>query len=432
MNGERPTLLTFQETYFARIWGGRRLGGTLGRDVPEDSIIGEAWLISDHDECQSIVDTGPWAGKTLGQLMSECPDYLLGSHAKATPRGQFPLLLKLIDAGEALSVQVHPDDATALRLGEPDVGKTEMWHVLEADPGAELVCGLVPETTRDTFAAAVAEGRVERCMTRFPAPPGTSVFVPAGTVHAIGAGILLAEIQQNSNITYRVHDWNRVDASGQPRQLHLVKAMEAIDFHGVHTGSSPQVTLTTDGKNRRALGVCRYFAAERLEVKPERHCVKGTGSFHLVMAATGTLTVLAGDAHVTLRRGAAALVPGSVPEYMLKGDVDALIYYVPGFVEDILERFAATRRMGDSDPAFQSLLDWEVPAESIALLDATAARLYRVIPLGLHRNLLYLATAAPYNLRMLDNLARLTDNAVEPVPVSDEEITAALARYYPL
>jgi mannose-6-phosphate isomerase len=329
MPSGRPELLTFGETYFERIWGGTRLGASLGRPVPPGKVIGEAWLISDHDECQSVVDAGPWAGKTLGRLMAECPEYLLGTLVKPTPRGQFPLLLKLIDAGEALSVQVHPDDETARRLNEPDVGKTEMWYVMEADPGAELVCGLVPGTTREAFATAVAEGRVDQCMTRFPAPAGTSVFVPAGTVHAIGGGILLAEIQQNSNITYRVHDWNRVDANGKPRQLHLDKAMEAIDFGSTHAGPSPSTTLTADGQNREVLGACRYFVAERMDIVRSWKCKKGTESFHLVVAMEDGLTVLSGNSHARLVRGGAVLVPGGVPEYTVAGAGEVLVYCVP-------------------------------------------------------------------------------------------------------
>ena len=332
MSGERPELLTFGERYFERIWGGHRLGTSLGRPVPHEKVIGEAWLISDHDECQSVVDAGPWADKTLGQIMADCPEYLQGTRVKPTPRGQFPLLLKLIDAGEALSVQVHPDDETARRLGEPDVGKTEMWHVIEADPGAELVCGLVPGTTRETFAEAVAEGRVDRCMTRFPAPAGTSVFVPAGTVHAIGGGILLAEIQQNSNITYRVHDWNRLDADGNPRQLHLERAMEAIHFNASHPGPKSSPAPIADGD---ILSACEYFVTERIEVAQSVTIGKGTGSFHLVLAIDDGLAVFAGGSQMNLRRGAAVLVPGGVGTYSVEGRGRALLYYVPESKADV-------------------------------------------------------------------------------------------------
>ncbi len=329
MGGGWPELLSFGERYFERIWGGRRLGESLGRAVPPGKVIGEAWLISDHDECQSEVDSGPWAGKTLGQLMAECPEYLLGALVKPTPRGQFPLLLKLIDAGTVLSIQVHPDDETALKLHEPDVGKTEMWHVIEADPGAELVCGLAPGTTRETFAAAVAEGRVEQCMTRFPAPAGTSVFVPAGTVHAIGGGILLAEVQQNSNITYRVHDWNRVDAEGKPRQLHLDKAMEAINFSPA--GPEPAqraVSSTENGVTQCMLSTCRYFVTERAELTSSWHVSKGREAFQIVLALNAGIAVLAGNSSVHLATGAAVLIPGGVGEYTVEGPGRLLTYTV--------------------------------------------------------------------------------------------------------
>jgi len=326
MDGARPELLTFKETYFERIWGGRRLHDTLARTVPPDKVIGEAWLIADHDECQSVVDSGPWAGRTLGELMAECPEYLLGPLVKPTPRGQFPLLLKLIDSGEALSVQVHPDDETARRLNEPDVGKTEMWYVLEADPGAELISGLVPGTTRESFAAAVAEGRVEQCMARCPAQPGTSVFVSAGTVHAIGGGILLAEIQQNSNITYRVHDWNRVDACGKPRQLHLDKAMEAIEFGPVEP--EPAQRQVSGDNNHRILSACPYFVTEVVEITRSWEWLKGREHFHILVALDAGMTVLAGDSYVRLARGGAVLVPGQVGEYRVEGSGQILLYTV--------------------------------------------------------------------------------------------------------
>jgi len=329
MSGGKPQLLTFTETYFERIWGGNRLAGSLGRPVPPGKVIGEAWLVADHEQCRSVVSTGPWAGRTLHDIMTEYPDYLLGTHAKPTPCGRFPLLLKLIDAGEMLSVQVHPDDATALRLGEPDVGKTEMWHVLESDPGAELVCGLTPGTTRDAFTQALAKNRVEHCMTRFPAPAGTSVFVPAGTVHAIGAGILLVEIQQNSNLTYRVFDWNRTDDHGQPRELHLEKAMEAMDFHSSHAGPESPQTVLIDGHPREILSACPYFTAEHLQVSGTHTRAKGTRSFHLLVAKDNGLTIRAEDEWTELPRGAAILIPGGVSEYTLQGTGQALLYYLP-------------------------------------------------------------------------------------------------------
>ena len=201
MGRERLPILRFEEGYFERIWGGQKLESFYGKPIPAAKPIGEAWIVADHAAHESRVDGGPCAGKTLGQLLEADAPGLLGTCAKATVHGRFPLLLKILDAHDVLSVQAHPDDACAERLGEPDVGKTEMWHVLDAEPGSELICGLDPGAGGEAFAAAVRNGSLEDLMVRFAVTEGDSVFVPAGTVHAIGRGILLAEIQQELDIS---------------------------------------------------------------------------------------------------------------------------------------------------------------------------------------------------------------------------------------
>nr|HPK00742.1 class I mannose-6-phosphate isomerase [Candidatus Hydrogenedentota bacterium] len=223
-------ILRFKERYYERVWGGQKLKALFGKPFPDNVPVGEAWLISDHPGDESVIDGGFWKGQTLQALLAADARALLGANARTTPAGRFPLLLKLLDAAESLSVQVHPDDACAERLGEPDVGKTEMWSVLQAEPGSELIYGLKPEVGREAFSNAVANGDIEPLLNRFPVQAGDSVFVSAGTVHAIGAGVVLAEIQQNSDLTYRIHDWGRLDSDGQPRTLHLEKALEAIHF----------------------------------------------------------------------------------------------------------------------------------------------------------------------------------------------------------
>ena len=156
--GNEIGLLHFDEGYFDRIWGGQRLATLFGKDIPRDRPMGEAWLVSDHAVHVSTVDEGPHAGRTLRDLLKERPESILGTRAQLTVHGRFPLLLKVLDANDVLSVQVHPDDECAKRLDEPDVGKTEMWHVLHADPGSDLICGLDPGVTGETFQRAVRNG----------------------------------------------------------------------------------------------------------------------------------------------------------------------------------------------------------------------------------------------------------------------------------
>jgi len=373
-------ILRFRETYFEMIWGGHRLGERAGveeasslfergRDAASTlssiqvaeakKTFGEAWLIADHAACESVVAEGPREGRTLRELMDENATGLLGTRPKPTAQGRFPLLLKLLDAAQPLSVQVHPDDAAAARLGEPDVGKTEMWHVLDAAPGAELICGLDPAVNPESCAQAFQDGGIEKLMCPIESAAGTSVFVPAGTVHAIGAGIFLAEIQQNSNITYRIYDWGRVDAQGRPRDLHIGKALQVIQFGVEPPGASPPLALEQEGVTRRLLAACRHFAAERVQVY-------GTGfvrliqgaTFHILLGVEGELMVSAGAEPLSLTPQGALLVPGGSETCKIAGKGTFLDYYVPDLEQDIYRpleaaghRRAAILRLGGATQA---------------------------------------------------------------------------------
>lgn len=334
-------LVSLKAGYFERLWGGRRLHDTLGLPAPTDRPIGEAWLVSDHASFESEILNGDWRGLTLHQVLVQEPDFLLGTVARPTVHGRFPLLLKILDANDVLSVQVHPDDEAAARLGEPDVGKTEMWHVLDAEPGSTLICGLDPGLTRASFLAAAADGVLDTHLHRFPAPPGTTAFVAAGTVHAIGAGILLAEIQQNSDLTYRIHDWNRVDSAGNPRTLHLEKAAEVTEFGAHYDGPAQPLTYSDADGPVTVLGACRYFASERLPVQGNRRRNTLGRSFHLLVAADGPLTVASGTESLAIRRGEAVLVPGGAGEYTLIGHGDVLNYFAPNLMEDVVRPLQA-------------------------------------------------------------------------------------------
>ncbi len=329
-------LLRFEEAYAERIWGGEKVRSMLKKAAPPEKTIGEVWLVSDHPQHESVVADGPNRGRTLHELLEAHGPKLLGAHARATVFGRFPLLLKLIDAGQMLSVQVHPDDDAARRLHEPDVGKTEMWHVLESDPSSTLICGLDPGVGREAFARGIGEGTLEDLMTSFPAPPGTTVFVPAGTVHAIGSGILLAEIQQNSDLTYRVYDWNRVDNEGQPRALHVDKALAVTHFGSLHGGPGRPLPRPVSGAECLVLAACRYFAAERFRLSGAFSRALSGDSFHLLLSTEGALSVCAGETGYELGRGESVLVPGSLTSYRVEGEGAFLDYYVPELKRDII------------------------------------------------------------------------------------------------
>jgi mannose-6-phosphate isomerase len=215
-----PSPLLFEPLFQERVWGGRRLESAFGRQLPPGKRIGESWEIADRPEAQSVVRQGPWAGRTLHELWSDHRHEIFGEKAADFPR--FPVLAKLLDAEEKLSLQVHP--ATG---GD---AKTEMWFFVAADEGAEIYAGLERGVTRDQFEQAVEEGAAAQLVHRIAIKSGDAFFVPSGRLHAIGAGNFLIEIQQNSDTTFRLFDWNRRAPDGAARDLQVEKALQAIDF----------------------------------------------------------------------------------------------------------------------------------------------------------------------------------------------------------
>ncbi len=218
--------LRFAPRYQQRVWGGRALESVLGRDIPEGISVGESWEAVDREETQSVVDNGPCEGISLHSLWTKHRTEIFGPGWAQSER--FPLLLKLLDARENLSVQVHPSEAECARgLGEP---KTEWWHVLDAAPDSAVFAGLRHGVTRPMLEDALSTGEFEPLLHRIPVRAGDSLFVPAGRIHAIGAGCLIAEVQQNSDTTFRVFDWNRKGPDGLPRALHVKQSLECINF----------------------------------------------------------------------------------------------------------------------------------------------------------------------------------------------------------
>jgi mannose-6-phosphate isomerase len=248
--------LTFIPLYQERVWGGRSLAERLDRTLPGTKPIGEAWEIVDRPEAQSVVAAGPYQGQTLHELWTHHRPAVFGPrHASAGER--FPILGKILDARDRLSVQVHPPATIAPQLGgEP---KTEMWYFLACDPGSRIYAGLVPGTTRAGFEDKLARGAVEECLHVLPTHAGESIFIPSGRLHAIGGGNLIIEIQQNSDTTYRVFDWNRTGLDGRPRELHVEASLASIDFADL----APELRHDPEG----VLAECEHFrvTAHRLE-----------------------------------------------------------------------------------------------------------------------------------------------------------------------
>lgn len=267
MADERIYPLFFKPVFRDYIWGGRNLQTLLGREIP-DGVVAESWEISGHPSSSTRVENGPLAGQTLPQVQSLLGEALVGTRSRwATDRGKFPLLVKLLDANRRLSVQVHPPDAYALVHEGGELGKTEMWYVLYAQEGAELIYGLARHTNAHEFRAALAEDRLSELLHRVSVQPGDVISVPTGTIHALLEGILVAEIQQNSDTTYRVYDWGRLGHDGQPRPLHVDKAVEVINWEMVRPQPAVPTLRTTGDIAREELCRNPYFVVEKVALE---------------------------------------------------------------------------------------------------------------------------------------------------------------------
>src|SRR5688572_11755659 len=251
-------LLRFQPLFRRYLWGGRRLGTMLGKPIGDGDDYAESWEIVDHDADQSVVAAGPLAGRTLTELMRHHREELLGRHAA---HEHFPLLLKYLDCQRTLSVQVHPNDEQAAKLDPPDLGKTEAWVVLAAEPGSRIYAGLKPGVDRMTLERELARGNCEACLHEFEPRVGDCLLIEAGTVHALGAGLLVAEIQQASNTTFRLFDWNRLDADGKPRALHVEQSLDTIDYN--RGPVNPLLPQPTQNPNVERLVACDKFVLDR-------------------------------------------------------------------------------------------------------------------------------------------------------------------------
>lgn len=292
--------IVFGSIFMERIWGGRHLESLYGKRLPPGRRIGESWEIVDRPEAQSIVREKPWSGRTLHDLWLTARREIFG-HVPDSER--FPLLIKLLDARERLSLQVHPPaDAAAELGGEP---KAEFWYVADAALAAEIYVGLKKESSRAKFEAALVAGTIEEHVHRVPVQAGDSMFLPSGRVHSIGAGLVIVEIQQNSDTTYRVFDWNRGGSDGKPRELHVEKSLRSIDFNDLQPG------LTN--ASGESLMSSPHFEVEKWQLGQPR-VVSEPESFAIIACLTGEIAC----AGISLRPGEVFLVPACLKDRVLK------------------------------------------------------------------------------------------------------------------
>ncbi len=291
------------------LWGGSRLKTEYGKDLPQEPLA-ESWECSVHPDGPSRIASGVWKGELFPDVLKQHPEWM----GSKVPEGSgFPVLVKLIDAKLDLSVQVHPDDEFA-RVYEGDNGKTEMWYVLEAEPGASLACGFSHDVTRAQILEGMKKGTLSRYLNSTPVHRGDVFFIPPGTVHAIGAGLLVAEIQQSSNVTYRVYDYDRIDQHGRKRQLHVDKALQVLNMRaGDSLRQKPRKVNYYPGCSRELLCRCRYFETELIIVSTGFSFSVTETSFQILLCIEGSGTLYSDTMTEPLRydKGKCIFVPAN-------------------------------------------------------------------------------------------------------------------------
>jgi mannose-6-phosphate isomerase len=310
----RPEPARIEPIFSPRIWGARSLAPLFPEKINLPEPLGEAWLTG--VDCR--LASGPFEGKTLGEAWRLMPEEWRGSRLAYT--ANFPLLIKFLFPNDKLSIQVHPDDAYAAAHEQAagGRGKTEMWHAVSAEPDAHVLIGLLRKTDQAKFLRAIETGTLEDLFIHWRVQPGDTFFVPAGTPHTIGPGMVLCEVQEYSDLTYRVYDYGRVDAHGKPRELHIQKALNVIQFDFLRGGKASQIRLPASGAHRSLLAACKYFATERWKNFGTLETQSNAGHFDLfvVLAGSGDLTWDGGVAKY--QSGHCWFVPASLGQFALR------------------------------------------------------------------------------------------------------------------
>ncbi|ABK62192.1 type I phosphomannose isomerase catalytic subunit [Clostridium novyi] len=308
--------IKFENLYYEKIWGGRDL--ELFRDDIPEGNIGESWDVACHKNGMSIVENGEFKGLRLDELIEKEKENLLGTKID---RNWFPLLIKLINAKDKLSVQVHPNDEYAKRV-EGDMGKTEVWYVVEAFEGANLVVGTKGKCTKEEFKAAIEEGKLDSYLNKIPVKKGDVYLVQSGLVHAIGEGVIIAEIQQNSDTTYRVYDYNR------GREIHVQKALDVIDLN-LNGEKNEGLEIKKDGYTKNYLCLGRDFSLELYDIKNSAEEESDVERFFIFTCVEGNGEILYKDGKEEIKTGDSILIPATLGNYTLKGNMKLLKSYVP-------------------------------------------------------------------------------------------------------
>jgi mannose-6-phosphate isomerase len=306
--------LIFKPIYIPKMWGGRRLATLFKRQLPPGEAIGESWEICDRPDTVSVVAAGEFAGKTLTELREKYPEELFGEQVDEY-KHRFPLLLKFINAEEPLSLQVHPDNRYALKH-EDDFGKTEAWYIVDAMPGANITRGFRAGITRDKAVKAINKNQLESIVDTVEVFKGDAVFISPGTIHGIGSGVVLAEIQQNSDITYRAYDYNRLTAKGKPRELHTDKVVDVLSFRDP---GSPKVKPVKIDPLHCKLTTCEFFSLYKYDFREPIH-EYSINRFRILCNIEGHGTIISPEGlfeDVEFHPGTSILIPAAVVDFSL-------------------------------------------------------------------------------------------------------------------
>ena len=320
--------LKFKPILKTLVWGGEKIAPFKGIDTDQHNI-GESWELSGVKDNESVVANGPLAGRTITELIAEYKDRLIGRANYEKTGTEFPLLIKFIDARQDLSIQVHPDDRLAAERHNGSKGKTEMWYVVNADKDAHLMSGLTRAITPEEYVARVADNTITEVLHDYKVSPGDVFFLPAGRIHSIGAGSFIAEIQQTSDLTYRIYDFGRLGLDGKPRELHTELAKDAIDY----SVYDDYRTHYTEKKNEETeLVSCSYFTTSLLETdRPYRKDLSGLDSFLIVICTAGKGEIVDNEGNrESIRQGETVLIPASTAsvEFVPDGEMKILTSFV--------------------------------------------------------------------------------------------------------
>ena len=331
MDSFRPYPLLLSARAKQCLWGNPDWAGLADLALPDDPPVGELWLNDDRPGGSRVLN-GPLAGTGLDRLVEENPRAVLGSAWAGG--GRFPILIKFLNTSRWLSIQVHPD---AERYGA-ERSKAESWHILKAPAEPSLIMGLKEGTDRRKLKGAIRKNRIEKTLNRFPVRPGQTLFIPGGLVHSLGPGLLLFEIQQNNDITFRLHDWNRLDGAGKPRPLHVEKSLEAIRYDLPPARPNRTVTLDCPGGTRTYLSACSHFMLSRLDLDGEHPGRTREESFLLLTALRGRGLVEGQGERVELEPGGAVLIPAALDKYRIIPDkrLTVLESRAPDLVQDLV------------------------------------------------------------------------------------------------